>query len=173
MRFILNRVGQPMTSNDETVVYSAILRPHRSAGARATRIVIGIVAVIWLIPSIVFAVVGAWPVLPFAGVELLALYALLRLNQRAADTMEAINLSRSALTVHRVDHWGKRSSVSFPPNWLQVNVDPLGPVDNRLELRSHGRSVIIASFLMPQERVELARALRRELARLAHAPQPA
>jgi uncharacterized membrane protein len=160
-----------MTSGDQTIVYSAILRPHRSAGAKGTRIVIGIVALIWLVPAVGFTLAGAWPVLPLLGIELAALYLLLRLNQHAGNAFEAINLTRSALTVRRVNHWGRQWSVSFQPDWLQVNVNPLGPADNRLELRSHGRSLIIASFLMPQERVELASALRRELSRLTALPQ--
>jgi uncharacterized membrane protein len=90
----------------------------------------------------------------------------LRFNQRAASAFEAINLTHSTLTVHRVDHWGKQPDFSFPPYWLQVNMQEMPGQDNRLELRTHGRSLAIASFLLPHERRELALTLRRALGRM-------
>lgn len=155
------------------MIYSAILRPHRSAGKTAARIVVLLMALMWLPGGIVFLVAGAWPVLPFLGLELILVYALLRLNQRAGNRVEAINLTRRALTVRRVDPWGKQRSFIFPPQWLQVNIEESVRDDNRLELRSHGRSLVIASFLLPHERVALAQALRRELSRLTGSAQPA
>lgn len=156
-----------MTGIDDNVLYSAVLRPNRSAGRRAAMIVVGVAAVIWLLVGLAFLVLGAWPILPFFGIEVLLLAGAFHLNQRAGSALEAIVLTRSALTVRRIDHWGKQSRESFPPNWLQVNLEPLDEGrSNRLELRSHGRSTIVASFLLPDERRELANALRRALHRL-------
>jgi uncharacterized membrane protein len=157
---------------DTVVIYSAILRPHRSAGPRAARTIALLLGVSLAAVGIGFVIAGAWPVLPFLGFELVLLYAAMRFNQRAGNLMEAINLTPSALTVRRVDHWGKQSDFSFPPCWLQVNLLELPGHGNRLELRSHGRSLTIANFLLPQERVALARTLRRELHRLTE-PLPA
>lgn len=152
---------------DTTVLYSAVIRPHRSAGRRAVRILVTLVALVLAVIAVGFGLLaGAWPVLPFLGLELVLLYGALRLNQRAGNAEEAINLTRSALTVRRTDHWGKQSSFSFPPNWLQVNLLTLPGNDNRLELRSHGRSLAIAGFLAPEEREALALTLRRALHRL-------
>lgn len=72
------------------------------------------------------------------------------------------------MTVKRIDHWGKTLRVVFQPLWLQVNIEELPGNNNRLELRSHGRSLIIANFLLPQERVELARAAARTVAAQQH-----
>lgn len=152
---------------ETSVLYSAVLRPHRSAGQRAASIVVGLVAAQVAVVGIGFLLAGAWPVLPFFGLEIVLLYALLRLNQHAGNAFEAINLTRQALTVRRMDHWGKRSDFSFPPDWLQVNLEPLPGHDNRLELRTHGRSLAIASFLPAHEREELALTLRRALGRLS------
>ena len=158
------------------VYYSAVLRPHRSLRQRTTTIVVLVVAAFWFGIGLAFIAAGAWPVLPFLGLEVVLLFLFFRLNERAGNVSEAINLTASALTVRRIDPWGKHSLVSFPPHWLQVNLEP-APAghnsDNRLELRSHGRSVTIASFLPPHEREAVAVALRRALARLhAAAPRP-
>lgn len=158
---------------DQAVVYSAVLRPHRSAGRRTVRVVALAVGGALAVVGAGFAVAGAWPVLPFLGLELVLLYGLLRLNLRAGSAVEAINLTRAALTVRRVDHWGKQACVSFPPGWLQVNLLEMPGEDNRLELRSHGRSVAIASFLQPSERRALAVTLRRALSRVSPAAPPA
>jgi uncharacterized membrane protein len=152
---------------ETAVLYSAVLRPHRSAGQRAARLIAGLVAAQVTIVSTGFLLAGAWPVLPFFGLEIAVLYALLRYNQHAGNAFEAINLTRQALTVRRVDHWGKQSDFSFPPDWLQVNLQPMPGHENRLELRTHGRSLAIASFLPAHEREELALTLRRALGRLS------
>lgn len=155
-----------MPEGDETVRYSVILRPHRSAGRQTARWAVGLIGATALPVAAVLLLAGAWPVLPFLGADVILLYVLMRLNQRAGNALETINLTRRALTVKRVDHWGKTLSVAFQPFWLQVNIEEVPGNSNRLELRSHGRSLIIANFLLPHERVELALALRRELSRL-------
>ena len=148
------------------VLYSVVLRPHRSLGVKAIRQVMLIVAFVWLVVGMVFVIAGAWPVMPFLGLEVVLLYGALMLNHRAGDVFEAINLTEKALTVRRVNPWGKQSDFSFQPDWLQVNIDDPPTPTSRLELRSHGKSLIIGSFLLPGERLELARSLRRELDRL-------
>jgi uncharacterized membrane protein len=154
------------------VVYSAVLRPHRSAGGNAIRWIMCLVAIAWLIVGLAFAAAGAWPVTPFLGLEILLLYAALRFNQRAGNAYEAVSLSVQALSVRRVDHWGKQTDYWFQPHWLQVNIDEPPTRRSPVELRSHGRSLMIGKFLLPHERLELARALRRELFRLTRSTSP-
>jgi uncharacterized membrane protein len=151
------------------VLYSAIIKPHRSAGVADTRTLLLLIAIAWLVVGTVFVIAGAWPVVPFLGLEIALLAGAFALNNRAARAEESINLTAVALTVRRVDHWGKQTVFSFPPQWLQVNTDVVGPTGPRLELRSHGRSLFIGSFLLPDERMALASTLRRELARLTRA----
>jgi uncharacterized membrane protein len=163
---IVSAVRSMNTPSQTAIVYSAILRPHRSAGPGAARIVCALLAVVWTAAGMVFVIAGAWPVVPFLGIEVLLLAGALFWNLRAGEAQEVINLSEQALTVRRVDHWGKETQVSFPPKWLQVNIDDRPTMESRLELRSHGRSLIIGKFLLPHERLELARILRRELSRI-------
>lgn len=162
-----------MPDGDDAILYSAILRPHRSGGRLAGRAVLAVAAVIWLPIAGVVATIGAWPVLPFLGLELALLALALGLSRRSGNAIEAITLSRQALTVRRVDHWGAETSVSFAPHWLQVIVETVDEDNSRLVLRSHGQSLTIARFLLPHERVALARALRRELARVRPAARAA
>lgn len=76
---------------------------------------------------------------------------------------ETIKLSRRGLVVERVNHWGDRKTWRFQPAWLQVQMDDPPQHDSDLTLRSHGRSLAIGHFLTPDERLDLAKALRAAL----------
>lgn len=148
------------------VVFSAVLRPHRSAGPSANRTLLLVLGGFLFAVGAAFVAAGAWPIAPFLGLELLLLGLAFRFNQRAGRAFEAINLTPEALTVRRVDYWGQSTRHAFPPHWLQVNLDEPPERHTPLELRSHGHSLVIGSFLLPEERLTIARTLRRELARL-------
>lgn len=150
----------------EAIVYSAILRPYRSGSVSAVHWIGILLSVVFLGVGLAFALAGAWLVLPFLGLEILVLLVALRLNLRKGNALEAINLSRSALTVRQVDPWGRQMQYTFPPQWLQVNLVQRRSQTAELELRSHGRSLTIGRFLLPHDRIALAQALRRELSRL-------
>ena len=71
--------------NDSTVLFSAVIRPHRSSGPRSARIVVLLVAGVMFLVGLAFIAAGAWPVAPFLGLEVLLLAIGLRLNQRAGN----------------------------------------------------------------------------------------
>lgn len=163
-----------MTStNEQPILYCAVLRPYRSASPiTARRVVLG-TGVVWGVVGLLFASIGAWPIMPFLGLEVLILFAAFSLNNTSGQTQEAINLTASMVTVRRVDHWGKETVTQLPTNWLQVNLDNPPTPQSRLELRSHGKSLHVGSFLGPAEKADLARTLRRHLARHPGTPNDA
>jgi uncharacterized membrane protein len=59
-----------------------------------------------------------------------------------------------------------RETHSFQPHWVRVDMDDPPEHESQLRLSSHGRTVTIGSFLTPDERLDLARALMAELDRL-------
>ena len=149
------------------VLFSTVLRPHRSATVKAIRVVIGLMAVIWLLAGMGFLAAGAWPVFGFLGLGVLLLYAALHIHLRGGRTFEAIDLTDRALIVRRVSYRGRQQNWSFQPYWMQVILDDPPARPSRLELRSHGRSLVIGAFLTDDERQRLAGALRQALARLS------
>lgn len=149
------------------LLFSAILRPNRSATLYAINVLIVVVAVIFFATGLGFAYLGAWPVTGFIGLDVVLLYVALRINHRAGNAFETVTLTATELAVNRVDHWGRRQSFSFQPYWVQVIIDD---ELKRIELRSHGRSVAIAAFLTPEERIEFAEALRQALTQIKSAP---
>lgn len=154
-----------LPKDDGPVLYSVVLRPYRSAGKTTLRWVVGGTALVWATVGLLFAGFGAWPVMPFLGLEVFILFAAFALNNTSGKTEEAINLTATALTVRRVDHWGKQTVSRLPLNWLQVNLEHPATPHCRLELRWHGHSIFVGGFLRPAEKLDLAHALRRQLDR--------
>ena len=62
-----------------------ILRPKQSLSWRETELVYGGILAFLLVVAIAFAILGFWPVLPFAGAELLLLGGALYLSQRRGN----------------------------------------------------------------------------------------
>ena len=108
-----------------------------------------------------FAFAGAWPILPFAGLEILALAGAFYLNGRHAADYERIALSGQKLVVEASDA-GRVACHEFDPRWLRVAERRLGH-DCRLLLCSRGSELEIGRHLDAERRASLAQRLRRSL----------
>jgi uncharacterized membrane protein len=117
-----------------------------------------------------FFLAGAWPVVGFLGLDLLALYLAFHVSYRRARMYETLRLTPEALEVTRVSPRGRRQSWRFQPHWLRVEIAKEPESDSPLTLSSHGRQLEIGRFLSPAERLDLAQALRRALAELRRHP---
>lgn len=112
---------------------------------------------------------GATLVLPFAGIEVLAVGAALVVFARHATDRERMVLGPDRLTVEctlgrRTDH------VEFTPAW--VRVEPAHGDRSLIELSGQGRRIAIGRFIRPELRRALADELRVALRRCASAPAP-
>jgi uncharacterized membrane protein len=100
---------------------------------------------------------GAWMVLPFAGLELVALGAGLYFSALSGHTREVVEISGAQLHILR----GRRrleEVASMPRYWTRVVLsrDPSGWYPSRLFLRCHGRRVEVGAKLIEAEREQLA-----------------
>ena len=150
---------------DDPPLFNAMLTPHRSLSPRGFWFVMGGVALISFTAGMVFWAQGAWPVCGFFGLDVALVYFAFRASYRSGHLYETVRLTRSELAIQRVLPSGQTRSWSFQPYWLRVHIDEPPVPGSQLTLTSHGRSLVIASFLSPGERVELARALRAALSR--------
>ena len=146
--------------SSDGVLFQTELRPNRSSTPGTIR-KLALVLYVALVPAgLVFVYVGAWPVFGFLGLEIVALVTLLNYHHKRSDVIERIAITINELRVERINPWGQRSKWSFKRHWLQVNLDESGQRDCTLELRSHGRALVIGAFLAPDERRKVARRLR-------------
>lgn len=153
----------------ETVYLDAELRPHRSLSPVGFAIVMGVATTFGIAIGVTFMMAGAWPVLGFCGLELLLLYAAFRLNYRSGRRYESIRLTDRGLQIRRFGPEGETGSWEIEPNWLRVDVDEPTRRNGKLTLSSHGRFVTVGSFLPPEERIEVADALRAAIERYRRA----
>ena len=157
-------------SRGSPLLFDAHLTPHRSLSPRGFVVLMSAICAVSFGAGLVFFLVGAWPVVGFLGLDVLLIYLAFRVNYRHGRMYEQVELAPDRLVVRRVDHWGKERRWDFQPTWLQVLIDEPPDHDSRLTLRSHGRSLDIGGFLTAEERLDLAKALRRALAKLNCTP---
>ena len=144
----------------EPVLFSALLTPHRSLNRTGFVLVMAFLSVISFAAGVLFLMLGAWPVLGFFGLDILAIYVAFRINFRRARASEEIWVTPSELRVRRVSHRGH--VVEFVLNPLWVKLDKVAHEEfgiEKLYLVSRGRSLSIGSFLSPDEKASFANAL--------------
>ena len=138
-----------------------VIRPNAAPPWRQIRIFFILVASVSLTVAGGFALLGFWPILPFAGLELLLLAWALYTTARRAERREVVRVNEDTVEVERgirqpEQRWTLQKA------WAQVRVvrsrHRLHP--SRLLICSHGQQIEIGSFLVEHERLELARELR-------------
>jgi len=155
------------------VFFDAVLHPHRSLSSFGFRLLMACSALGLLAVGLLFWRLGAWPVFGFCGLELVLLYGAFRLSYRSALACERLRLSDDGLEISRVRPNGAVARVwRLQPNWLKIDIDNPPEHGSQLTLSSHGRRMVVGSFLTPDERLELAEALRQALNRWRAAPNP-
>jgi uncharacterized membrane protein len=115
--------------------------------------------------GVAFLIMGAWPVLGFFGLDVLAIYVAFQINFRRARAREEISVTPSELRLRRISHRGHVMEWVLNPLWVQL--DQIAHEEfgiERLYLVSRGRRVSIGSFLGPNEKASFASALRAGLA---------
>ena len=141
-------------------LFSALLTPHRSLNRTGFLAVMAFVGVVSFAAGLAFLLMGAWPVLGFFGLDLLAIYCAFRINFRRARASEEILVTPSELRVRRISHRGHVMEFVLNPLWVQLDRKIHAEFGiEKLYLVSRGRRIAIASFLGPDEKASFANAL--------------
>jgi uncharacterized membrane protein len=114
---------------------------------------------------------GFWPVLPFAGLELVVLgWALRACLERRFHRQTIIVTATDVSIESRARALSAR--VVFPRHWAQVKLRrPAARLHpSRLTIESHGRQCELGSFLTEEERRGLAHRLQRLIGRVNETP---
>ncbi len=110
---------------------------------------------------------GFWPVAGFFGLDMLAIYAALKVSFRRGRSFEEVMISQIEILLARVSHRGERREWRFNPLWtkiVEVDDDEYGL--QRLTLVSRRQQVVVARDAGPDERLRIARGLSHALARV-------
>lgn len=158
-------------ASGEALQFDAVLQPHRSLNPRGFMLLMGFIGLVSFVAGIVFTAMGAWPVLGFFGLDVLAIYIAFRLNFRAARLHERVQLSASRLQISRTLPNGLRRVWRFNPYWARIGRAGSGDADGVL-VRSHGEGVVLGRFLSADEQQDFAVALDDALSRARAASAP-
>jgi uncharacterized membrane protein len=150
---------------DAPVLLDAVLRPAPPLGARTLLIILALAAAVNLVFAVSFLLRGAWPVMPFMGLDVALLGWAFRASRIAARREEHVTLTPSALRIVRLAPRKPPSETILNPYWVRVELDEPAEPASPLILRSHGRALRLGAFLPPRERESFAGALRRALGR--------
>jgi uncharacterized membrane protein len=153
--------------------FERVLLPHRSLPPHRFHLLMLVLGLCSVAVGTGFVLAGAWPVIGFFGLDVALVYVAFRLNYRAARRRETLRLGEDAFTVERIGIYGERRLWCFQPFWLRVVLEERPDRSNRLLVASHGRSLLIADFLAPAARRELAATIGDALASWRHALNPA
>ncbi len=155
-----------METDAAPILFIAEIPPYRSLSRRGITIVVCVLAALSVGVAATAWVIGAWPVAGFAGLEIPAVFLLLRWNARGADSMERLVLTEDRLSIHRTDPRGRQTRITLSPAWLNaVLEEPPGRVPS-LVLVNRKLRVEVARGLGEGEKRDLAQALKAALHRL-------
>src|SRR5690606_18540618 len=87
-------------------LFVATLTPHRSLSPVGKRIVVGLIAALALVPGFIFYIAGAWPVVGFMGLDVLAIWIALTVSMRAGKVREVVSVWPGALELRKIDAKG-------------------------------------------------------------------
>lgn len=142
-----------------------VIRPNCSLSWQQTVQIFGGIAVVALTIGAFLTLMGAWLVLPFAGLEVIALGAGLYVCARRGAEREVISILPDRIAIER-GRYRPQFRCELLRAWATVHLLRASRrgYPSRLTIRSHGREVEVGACLVEEEREELAQALRRTLA---------
>ena len=138
--------------------YVSIVRRNNSLSSSGRLRVFGFLLAVSVGIATGFSLIfGAWPIVPFAGIEMAVLFAAFRYMERHAGDYERITI-RGAQVEVEVQDGSKVMRRDMNRHWAQVV-----RAGDRVALRSHGREVEIGRHLPEEQRLTLACQIEREL----------
>ena len=152
------------------------LIPHCSLSVRGALVFFGSVCLVTFGVAGAATLMGYWPVLPFAGAEMLLLGWALRSNMQRRFERESIHVTETEIVIeHRSLGAGHATPcrIVFPRHWARVKIRrPKSPLHRcQLVIESHGRAREVGKFLTEEERRHLAADLRLLIGDMNQSPE--
>jgi uncharacterized membrane protein len=142
------------------IVYlDAVLEPPRSLTTRGLNRVMLILGAFSAVFSIGFLLAGAWPVVGFLGVEILALWLVFQWSFRAQTARTYVRVTADEVDVRKVDGWGRERRARMAAHFARVEFDRTATGPNALRLATSRNAYPLGEFLTPRERETFARRL--------------
>lgn len=158
----LGPIPEPRAEGSE---FDAILYPNRSLPNAGFLAVMAIVISANILFGVYFYAIGAWPVIGFCGLDVFLVWLAFRLSYRQGRLHEHVRVAPGDMRISRVLPSGHESRWRIEPFWARVVIDNPEQHEARVRVVSKGRSLVLGSFLSPDERMTFGKALDAALAR--------
>lgn len=146
------------TKTQAKPLFAATLTPHRSLTPTGKRLVIGLVGALALIPGVIFYLAGAWPVVGFMGLDVVAIWAALTISMRTGKVHEVLTLWPASLELKKVDAKGKEEVLTFVPAAVRFVIDrDYNERVTALWLKADSKKVPLGAFLSNDEKLSLSK----------------
>ena len=143
--------------------YSITLHPHRSLSPKAFTSLMLFIGGVSFVAGMIFALQGAWPVLGFFGLDVLAIYIAFKLNFRSGRHFEVIEIIDGELNITAYYPNGSEKYRSFQAYWSRTVFEK-----DKLFIRCRGESTEIGHFLIDDEKAEVKEMITNALYRYRH-----
>ena len=146
------------TQTQAKPLFAARLTPHRSLSPRGIKTVVGILAALALLPGLIFYTLGAWPVVGFMGLDVVALYWALSHSFRDGRRYEQVTLWSDSLQILQVTPRGQETLQTFNPLLVKLIVErDFEERTTGVKLRTKERDLVIGAFLNPDDKASFAK----------------
>jgi uncharacterized membrane protein len=144
----------------EPAVFEAVCTPPAGLSSRGLRLLAAAVIGFSAAVALLFAWLGAWPIIGFAGAEAALVIGLLALHRRwSRRMMEVLRLEGGRLVIQRTDWRGRRETLALDPYWTRLSLEERPGRVSALVLRHRRRAVEIGALLGEEQKRDLAGAL--------------
>lgn len=160
-----------VSSNRREDALVIVAKPNHSTTWRNNKIALLAIAIPSLGAAIGFTTLGAWPILPFAGLELAALTAALYYVNWKLEYRHVITLNDQQVLIDK-GHYAPKRHWRFEREHVALAVTPEkhpweGP---RLSVHNRQENVPVGEFLNRDDCISLLALLRKELMVRTHSP---
>lgn len=141
-----------------------VIRPNRSLTVRQAVQIYAVITLCCLGIAVFYAMHGYWPILPFAGLEVLVLGVAFYLTLRRSGMREVVSVEGEVVKVEK-GRETPQESWECPRAWAQVRLERprIDWYPSRLAILFQGKQVEIGRFLNEMERQELAYELQQAI----------
>jgi uncharacterized membrane protein len=147
------------TKTQARPLFAATLTPHRSLSPRGKQIVVALVAALAIVPGFVFYLAGAWPVIGFMGLDVLAIWVALTISMRSGKAQETVSLWPGMLELRKLDARGRETVLQFEPQSVRFVIDrDYNERVTGLWLKQRDDKTALGAFLSADEKQSFSKA---------------
>ena len=146
-----------LTTKNKNDKFYIELRPNKSSSLRQNLLFFGMLSLICITFGVGFFIVGAPLILPFAGLEILALITIIKLNRDWSNQLQTLTINK--LHVKITNNKRKKIYDRFLSKFLIQEKNGAKVI----LLQSHKEQIEIGRFLTADEKDELIAILKRKV----------